>query len=124
MYKWRFLAPIAFLAIAAGFSAAVMLLWNWLLPVLFGLSSISFWQALGILVLCRLLFGSFGGGHHRMHRRMRHGGHHLTEKWLKMTPEERKEFIRKKREHIARCDFYGLANHVFGTDDNVPKDKD
>jgi hypothetical protein len=36
-------------------------LWNWLLPTLFGLPAITFWQALGLLVLARILFGGFGG---------------------------------------------------------------
>jgi hypothetical protein len=45
----------------------VQWLWNWLLPDIFGLREISFWQALGLLALCRILFGGFGrgGGHHR-----------------------------------------------------------
>ena len=124
MYKLRFLAPIGILAVVAGFSAVVMLLWNWLIPTIFGLGTVSFWQALGIFVLCRLLFGGLGRGRHLMHGGMRHGRHHIPEKWLKMTPEERKDFIRKKREHIVKGDFRGLANHVFGTDDDAPKDKD
>jgi hypothetical protein len=37
-----------------------MHLWNWLLPPLFGWRQITFWQALGILALCRILFGGFG----------------------------------------------------------------
>jgi len=122
MYKLRFLAPIGFLAVVAGFSAVVMLLWNWLIPALFGLGAVSFWQALGLLFLCRILFGSFGSWHHRMHRGP--GRHPLPEKWLRMTPEERKDFIRKKREHIFRGDFHGLAKHVFGEDDTVSKDQD
>src|SRR5215203_5698755 len=45
---------------------AVQWLWNWLLPDIFGLRQITFWQALGLLALCRILFGSFGrGGHPR-----------------------------------------------------------
>jgi hypothetical protein len=40
----------------------VMLLWNWLAPELFGLRTITFWQAFGLLALCRILFGGFGGG--------------------------------------------------------------
>jgi hypothetical protein len=36
----------------------VMLLWNYLMPGLFGLSTISFWQALGLSALCGLLFKS------------------------------------------------------------------
>jgi len=124
MYKLRFLAPIGLLAVVAGFSAVVMLLWNWLIPALFGLGAVSFLQALGILVLCRILFGSFGGRCHLIHGGMRHDMHLLPEKWLKMTPEERKDFIRKKREHLLRGDFHGLAKHVFGDDDYAPKDKD
>ncbi|MGZ7039533.1 MAG: hypothetical protein ACXVJO_15265, partial [Thermoanaerobaculia bacterium] len=38
----------------------VMGLWNWLLPSLFGWRQVTFWQALGLLVLCRILFGGFG----------------------------------------------------------------
>ncbi len=39
----------------------LMLLWNWLMPELFGLSTITYWQAFGILVLAKIIFG-FGGG--------------------------------------------------------------
>lgn len=38
-----------------------MLLWNWLMPELFGLKTIGYWQALGILILAKIIFG-FGGG--------------------------------------------------------------
>ena len=38
----------------------VMRLWNWLLPTLFGWRQITFWQAVGILALCRILFGGHG----------------------------------------------------------------
>ena len=68
------------IALAIGFvlfilfgGLVVQWLWNWLLPDIFGLRQITFWQALGLLALCRILFGSFGrGGHHRddgKHRR-------------------------------------------------------
>lgn len=53
---------------------AVQLLWNWLLPTLFGLPALGFWQALGILALSRILFGGMGMGGRR-HRR-RHKGEH------------------------------------------------
>jgi hypothetical protein len=67
----------------------VMLLWNWLAPTLFGLRLITFWQALGLLALCRILFGGFGlgGGGHRSHSRRR-----MRERWEQMTPEEREKF--------------------------------
>ena len=35
-------------------------LWNWLLPPLFGWHPVTFWQALGLLALCRILFGGLG----------------------------------------------------------------
>src|SRR5436853_853709 len=66
----------------------VTLLWNWLAPALFGLRQITFWQALGLLALCRILFGGFGlgGGSHRSRSRRR-----MAERWEQMTPEEREE---------------------------------
>ena len=133
MNKFRFLAPIGFLAVVAGFSAVVMLLWNWLIPSIFGLGAVSFWQALGLLIICRILFGNVGGWHRRMHGGHgggMHGKHHLREKWMKMTPEERKEFINKRkeyfekgREHFARGDFFGRPHFdPFADGDNVPQD--
>src|SRR5437764_609068 len=59
-----FIAPLAILGallfIAIG-GEIVMQLWNWLLPPLFGWRPITIWQAIGILALCRILFGGFGG---------------------------------------------------------------
>ena len=51
----------------------VMWLWNWLTPSLFGWKQIGFWQALGLLALCRILFGGYGrgGGSYRGPRRAR-----------------------------------------------------
>jgi len=82
------------IAIAAGvfiFGSAVMLLWNNLLPVIFGIKVITFWQAIGLLVLAKILFGGFGGGHGR-HRCHCHGHHdHMQRhgRWMHLTPEER-----------------------------------
>ena len=53
---------ISLIVLLAGtvFSFAVMWLWNWLMPVLFGLHVVTFWQALGILVLSKILFAVSG----------------------------------------------------------------
>ncbi len=67
---------------------AVLQLWNWLLPSLFGWKAITFWQAVGILTLCRILFGRLGGRplwRQNFRRRM-------NERWEHMTPEERERF--------------------------------
>jgi hypothetical protein len=125
MNKLRFLMPIGIVFMAAGFGAVVMLLWNWLLPVMFGLATINFWQALGLLVLCRILFGSFGG-RHGLNRHGMHGRDHIRKKWMKMTPEQRKEFVNKRREHFRRDDFFGRPPDFdpFATDENTPKNND
>jgi len=41
---------------------AVMLLWNWLMPDIFGLKRLTYWQAWGLLLLCSILFKGFGSG--------------------------------------------------------------
>ena len=115
MRKLRLLMPVGFLAVAAGLSAVVMLLWNWLMPVLFELGVINFWQALGLLALSRMLFGGFGSGH-GFKRHKHHVGHHIREKWMKMTPEQRKEFVKNRREHFSRCEFF--------IDEDTPKEQD
>lgn len=80
--KGRFF-KIALMAIAgiAALGGVVMLLWNWLVPELFhGVPPISYVQALGVLLLSKILFGGFRGGCHRSYRK---------ERWESMTPEER-----------------------------------
>ncbi len=63
----------------------VMLLWNWLMPSLFELRAISLVEALGLLVLSRILFGGFRG--RRLYR-----GWQMRKRWKQMTPEEREKF--------------------------------
>jgi hypothetical protein len=92
-----FLVPLAILGmllfIALG-GGIVRLLWNWLLPPLFGWPSITFWQALGILALCRILFGGSGWhGSVRSNIRRR-----MEERCKQMTPEERERFRQGMRE--------------------------
>jgi hypothetical protein len=110
VHKFRLLIPVGFAAIAAAFCATVMLLWNWLMPVIFGLPVISFGQALGLLVLSKILLGGRHWGHSmsRCHRNQ------IREKWLKMTPEEQKEFLKKKH-------FGSRFKQHFGADENFEK---
>ena len=121
MKKGFKIAGMALLGIgaAAGFTLAVMLLWNSLIPSIFGLGIISFWQALGLLVLSRLLFGGFGHGCGRGFGGMHHKNA-MREKWTSMTPEQQKEFINKRKEHMwggrfGRRNFFGDRDCDFGT---------
>ncbi len=61
-------------------------LWNALIPAILGLPAITFWQALGLLLLSRLLFGSMGGWGRRM-RKAR-----FVRGWHNLTPDERERF--------------------------------
>jgi hypothetical protein len=76
----------------------VQLLWNWLAPALFGWQLITFWQALGLLVLCRILFGGFGmrGGGPRSRFR-----HRMRERWEHMSPEERERLRQRMRDRFG-----------------------
>ncbi len=56
---------LAALVFAALFAAGVMYLWNWLMPDLFGLKMIGYWQAIGLLVLSKILFSGWSGGGHK-----------------------------------------------------------
>jgi uncharacterized membrane protein YeiB len=81
------------------FGYAVMGLWNWLMPEIAGWERIGFWQAVGLLVLCRLLFGGLGS--HWM-RKGHHGRHHrnaIREKWMEMSAEEKREFMKNRIHH-------------------------
>jgi hypothetical protein len=92
--KWIFfIGPLALAVFIWIGGEVVMHLWNWLLPMLFGWRQITFWQALGLLVLCRILFGNLGGhgSDHSNHRRRK------PEHWERMTPEEREKFRQDMR---------------------------
>jgi len=90
--KWIFVAaPLAIVAFIIVGGEVVMHLWNWLLPALFGWRLITFWQALGLLVLCRILFGRMGGRGGPFNFRRR-AAERFEKRWAQMTPEEREKF--------------------------------
>ncbi len=89
--KMLLIAPLAILGIALFLflgGEVVKLLWNWLLPPLFGWKMITFWQAFGLLALCRILFG-----HHGWRGRSRFSRdtirERMSDRWKDMTPEQR-----------------------------------
>ena len=95
-----FLAPVGIALFIFIGGELVMHLWNWLLPSLFEWRQITFWQAVGLLALCRILFGGVGGrGFHRSNHRRR-----MEERWERMTPEEREKLREKMR---SRCGGFG-----------------
>jgi hypothetical protein len=87
-HKFRFFLPLFILAIVALVTLVVYGLWNGVLVGVLGVKAVTYWQAMGILVLAKILFGGFPGrrgghcgpfGHHRM----------TEERWASLTPEQR-----------------------------------
>lgn len=100
------LVAVAFIGLA-GF--VVMELWNWLMPELFDLGFINFWQALGLIILSKIFFGGFGmnrgcgaccGGGYRS------GGHYwkhkFKNKWNQMSEEEKDRWKTKFGDSCSR----------------------
>jgi len=87
---------VAVLALVAALGYVVMRLWNALIPDLFHGPVVGFWQAAGLLVLCKILFGGLRGrhghGHWREHRWKREMWREKwREKWASLSPEEREK---------------------------------
>ena len=101
--KWWIIIPICVIGGILGFGLIVMYLWNALMPHLFSLGQITYCQALGILILSKILFGGFKGRGCgcRCGRGGRWGkGREWKDKWMSMSEEERAKF---KEEWKNRC---------------------
>lgn len=77
--------PLFIVAAILIFGGVVMLLWNAILPDVLHVTQISYWQAVGLLVLCRILFGFRGGGPGRFN----HGRGPWRQKWMNMSEDEK-----------------------------------
>lgn len=96
--RWVFKGAAAAVAVAlviAVLGWVVMLLWNYLVPPLLHGPGLGYWQALALLVLCRILFGSLRGHRHHAHWRGR-----WRERWESLSPEERE---RLRERFFERC---------------------
>jgi hypothetical protein len=97
--KLGFLIPLAVLAFLALFTFAVYALWNGVLAAVLGVKAISYWQALGILVLAKILFGGFphrrGGPCGHLRERM------MPKRWESATPEQREHMREEMRRRFG-----------------------
>ena len=92
------------LGIAAcfAFGLVIMLLWNWLMPMIFGLTVITYWQGIGILALASILFGRFGGGSSDKKKDKKKGSHPIRDS---IKDEIKKEFEKEyKKEKNSEQD--------------------
>ena len=117
------------LATCAVFGVAVMLLWNALLPHIFGLPQLNYLQAAGLLILARVLFGGIGGGGREFagHRgaggdeRLFNQGSQLREKWMNMSDDERREFIGRERDFFKSYRRFSHFRDFFGDEEETAK---
>ena len=99
----RLFFELPFIIIAAAFLLGyiIMLLWNYVLPAVLHTQHITYWQALALFVLCRILFFSFSRRRFNNHRpNMWRGGMQWRQKWMNMSDEERAKF---REEWKKRC---------------------
>ncbi len=89
---------LAALVFGALFAGGVMYLWNWLMPDLFGLSTIGYWQAIGLLVLSKILFSRWSAG--SSHK----GCGHCNSKWENRQGTDKYSMKAKFMEKWAQCD--------------------
>lgn len=86
------------LALAFGliFGYFVMLLWNWLMPEIFGLKAINYWQSTGLVILCRLLLVTHVHGKPRHgHRKHGHNREHYENWWHNEGKQSFEEYVRR-----------------------------
>ena len=96
MKKSRFIAGAIFFGAGAFvlFTLVVMWLWNWLMPAIFSLGTITIWQAAGLLLLSKILFS--GGGHAKnwhSDRKKKFWHSRFEEKWKKIPDEKKEKFV-------------------------------
>lgn len=119
--KGNFLIALLFIAGLFLLPYIVMLLWNGILPEVIGVKTITYWQAVGIFILCKLLFGGFKGGgnhHHKKHKMIKKHFKNccnnndnkssmkeaLRDKFMNMSDEERENFRQKWKDRFrGRC---------------------
>lgn len=109
---WGILGTIGIAAFGFLFGWFVMLLWNWLMPMLFGLGAITFWQAVGLVILARMLFGGLKPPFHHSKEPRDHFGRsscsdgsrdwkkwkHYGAYWKERGEKDFDEFIKQKEE--------------------------
>jgi len=112
---WGIFGLMAAAFFALLFAVLVMLLWNWLMPQIFSLVTITFWQAFGLVLLSRLLVGGWHRDHHDHHSRYPHAE--------RMDREKRKAY-RKFWEDEGRDAFEAYLERTAGDAANGDDKKD
>jgi len=99
--KRRFLFIPIFLTGLFAVSAIVMLLWNAVLPNVSGILPLSYWQAMALFILSRILFSGFHfGRHHGQRPQFMHSS--VKNRFMAMSDEEREQFRNQWKQRCSR----------------------
>jgi len=130
IFKFRFTGFLTMLAAIAVFGAVVMLLWNALMPRIFALPILNYWQAAGLMLLARILFGGLvhdmaghGGRRGKGDGHLFNHGNKLREKWMNMSEEERKEFMEKEKDFFRFHKGFSRFNGFFGDEEGTKRNE-
>ncbi len=108
MKSWWFVKTIKFLVFAALaitiFSLIVMVVWNAVVPDLFGGPALGFWHAAGLLVLSQILLRGWGPWQHAHGWRHEKWRKRFEERYASLSPEEREKVRHQWRRHCGPCD--------------------
>lgn len=100
--RWIFI-PLFVIAMVFILGAIVMYLWNAIIPHIFtSLGPITYCQAIGLLILSKILFGGFRGRGCGC-RRGKFYGRKWKEKWMSMSEEERAKFKEEWKNRGGSC---------------------
>ena len=121
-YEGRFFfIPLGIAAFLTLFGFIIMQLWNALIPAIFHLAPITFWQAIGLFILCKILFGfgkggrwGAGGAPWMMKRQMR-------ERFKNMTPEQKEKFKQKMQERMCGFRYQGFDKEMMDFESGAEK---
>jgi len=94
-FEWPFIIIAAIFLLGY----VIMLLWNFIFPAVLHAERITYWQAVGLFVLCRILFVGFRRRHNSKPHMWR-GNPQWRQKWMNMSDEERVKF---REEWKKRC---------------------
>ncbi len=111
-YKLIFI-PFAIAAFGLLIGLVVMNVWNAVIPAVFHLGTITFWQAIEIFILCKILFGFGGKGPGGFGGRGPWGRARMEERFKNMTPEEREKFKAKWEERCGHGRWGHHEQHPF-----------
>jgi hypothetical protein len=117
-YSWYYKIPMFIVLgtlIFIGLGLVIESLWNVLIPQLFNGPAITFWQAIGLFVLSKILLHSFGFGRYHGHgwngRKFSYWKSRMEEKMASMTPEEREKFKEEWSKHCRPGYWHHNFNH-------------